>query len=147
MNVLRVPRVTGWGSRGYKCEHFFFFPGSKQSFPFLPRLYVSLPRYSNELFHLWSLSWHHSSTYESNLSYFWKTISVFLYFFPFYLVYRQALSPVLYIPEEKAMEPHSSALAWKIPWMGEPGGLQSMGSLRVGLDWATSLSLFTFTHW
>ena len=32
---------------------------------------------------------------------------------------------------EKAMEPHSSTLAWKIPWMEEPGGLQSMGSLRV----------------
>ena len=45
------------------------------------------------------------------------------------------------------MAPHSSALAWKIPWMGEPGGLQSMGSLRVGHDWATSLSLFTFIHW
>ena len=36
---------------------------------------------------------------------------------------------------------------WKIPWMEEPGRLQSMGSLRVGLDWATSLSLFTFMHW
>jgi len=35
---------------------------------------------------------------------------------------------------EKAMEPHSSTLAWKIPWMEEPGGLQSMGSLRVGHD-------------
>ena len=33
---------------------------------------------------------------------------------------------------EKAMAPHSSALAWKILWMEEPGGLQSMGSLRVG---------------
>ena len=33
---------------------------------------------------------------------------------------------------EKAMSPHSSTLAWKIPWMEEPGGLQSMGSLRVG---------------
>ena len=32
----------------------------------------------------------------------------------------------------KAMAPHSSTLAWKIPWMEEPGGLQSMGSLRVG---------------
>ena len=41
----------------------------------------------------------------------------------------------------------SSTLAWKIPWMEEPGGLQSMGSLRVGHNWATSLSLFTFTHW
>ena len=43
--------------------------------------------------------------------------------------------------------PHSSTLAWKIPWMEEPGGLQSMGSLRVGHNWATSLSLFTFMHW
>ena len=45
---------------------------------------------------------------------------------------------------EKAIVPHSSTLAWKIPGMEEPGGLQSMGSLRVGHDWATSLSLFTF---
>ena len=34
----------------------------------------------------------------------------------------------------KAMAPHSSTLAWKIPWMEEPGRLQSMGSLRVGHD-------------
>ena len=39
------------------------------------------------------------------------------------------------------MAAHSSTLAWKIPWMEEPGRLQSMGSLRVGHDWATSLSL------
>ena len=39
---------------------------------------------------------------------------------------------------EKAMAPHSSTLAWKIPWMEEPGGLQSMGSQRVGHNWATS---------
>ena len=45
------------------------------------------------------------------------------------------------------MAPHSSTLAWQIPWMEEPGGLQSMGSWRVGHDWATSLSLFTFMHW
>ena len=45
------------------------------------------------------------------------------------------------------MAPHSSTLAWKIPWMEEPGRLQSTGSLRVGHDWATSLSLFTFLHW
>ena len=45
------------------------------------------------------------------------------------------------------MAPHSSTLAWKIPWMEEPGGLQSMGSLRVGHDRATSLSLFPFMHW
>ena len=48
---------------------------------------------------------------------------------------------------EKAMAPHSSTLAWRIPWTEEPGGLQSMGSLRVGHNWATSLSLFTFMHW
>ena len=45
------------------------------------------------------------------------------------------------------MAPHSSTLAWKIPWMEEPGKLQSMGLRRVGHDWATSLSLFTFVHW
>ena len=48
---------------------------------------------------------------------------------------------------EKAMAPHSSTLAWKIPWMEEPGRLQSMGPRRVGHNWATSLSLFPFMHW
>ena len=43
--------------------------------------------------------------------------------------------------EEKAMAPHSSTLAWKIPRTEERGRLQSMGLLRVGHDWATSLSL------
>ena len=48
---------------------------------------------------------------------------------------------------EKEMETHSSILAWKIPWMEEPGGLQSMGSQRVGHDWVTSLkSLPTLSH-
>ena len=45
------------------------------------------------------------------------------------------------------MASHSNTLAWKIPWMEEPGGLQSMGSLRVRHNLATSLSLFTFKHW
>ena len=54
---------------------------------------------------------------------------------------------ILSVLMEKAMAPHSSTLAWKIPWREEPGGLQFMGSLRVGHDWATSLSLFTFMHW
>ena len=45
------------------------------------------------------------------------------------------------------MAPHSSTLAWKIPWTEEPGRLQSMGSRRVRHDWATSLSRFTFMHW
>ena len=45
------------------------------------------------------------------------------------------------------MAPHSSTHVWKIPWTGEPGRLQSMGSLRVGHNWVTSLLLFTFMHW
>ena len=46
-----------------------------------------------------------------------------------------------------AVVSRSSTLTWKIPWMEEPGRLQSMGSLGVGHDWVTSLSLFTFMHW
>ena len=45
------------------------------------------------------------------------------------------------------MAPHSSTLAWKIPWTEEPSRLQSMRLLRVGHDSVTSLSLFTFMHW
>ena len=48
---------------------------------------------------------------------------------------------------EKVVATHSSTLAWKIPWMEEPSRLQSMGLRRVGHDWATSLSLFTFMNW
>ena len=48
---------------------------------------------------------------------------------------------------EKAMAPHSSTLAWKIPWTEEPGRLQSMGSRRVVHDFSISLPLFTFMHW
>ena len=54
-------------------------------------------------------------------------------------------------PLEKEMATHSSILAWRIPWTEEHGGLQSMESQRVGLDWATSLSLSLFmpsiSHW
>ena len=45
------------------------------------------------------------------------------------------------------MANHSSTLAWKIPRTEVPGRLQFVGSLRVGHDRATSLSLFTFMHW
>ena len=44
------------------------------------------------------------------------------------------LNDICSIITEKAMAPHSSTLAWKIPWTEEPGRLQSMGSLRVGHD-------------
>ena len=50
-------------------------------------------------------------------------------------------------PLEKEMAPHSSTLAWKIPWTEKPGRLQAMGSQRDRHDWVTSLSLFTFMHW
>ena len=67
--------------------------------------------------------------------------------FCFIYIYLLLLWYSLVAESEKAMAPHSSSLAWKIPWMVKPGRLQSMGSLRVGRDWATSLSLFTFMHW
>ena len=53
------------------------------------------------------------------------------------LQYLLELTPkidILFIIAEKAMAPHSSTLAWKIPWMEQPGRLQSMGLLRVGHD-------------
>ena len=62
----------------------------------------------------------------------------------------QVLAPwgFIHVPQEnnqcinrKALAPHSSTLAWKIPRTEEPGGLRSVGSLRVGHDWTTSLSL------
>ena len=73
---------------------------------------------------MWPLLWTHTIN------------SLFLFF----RIYLALLS-------EKTMAPHSSTLAWKIPWMEEPGGLQSRGSLRVGHNWATSLSRLTFIHW
>ena len=56
------------------------------------------------------------------------------------ILWRRKWQPLQY-SSEKAMAPHSSTLAWKIPWTEGPGRLQSMGSLTVGHDWATSLSL------
>ena len=66
------------------------------------------------------------------------------------MLYRRSLFityfiySTVYIREDNGT--HSSTLAWKIPWMEEPGGLQSVGSPRVRHDWVTSLSLFTFMH-
>ena len=62
-------------------------------------------------------------------------------------MFNQNIYPFRQGHSEKAMAPHSSTLAQKIPWTEEPGGLQSLESLRVTHDWATSLSLFTFMHW
>ena len=60
---------------------------------------------------------------------------------------KSQLQQAINVRMEKAMAPYSSTPAWKLPWMEEPGRLQSRGSLTVGHDWATSLSLFTFMHW
>ena len=61
----------------------------------------------------------------------WKTVWRFLKRLGLKPPYDPEIS-VLGIYSEKAMATHSSTLAWKIPWMEEPGRLQSMGSLRVG---------------
>ena len=67
--------------------------------------------------------------------------------FHYDVICRVFIDTLYQVKAEKAMAPHSSTPAWKIPWTEEPGWLHSMGSLRVGYDWATSLSLFTFMHW
>ena len=79
----------------------------------------------------------HIATYKQNC---WVTVRHMFNFTPY-------LATTQYCHLEKAMAPHSSTPAWKTPWTEEPGGLQSMGSLRVRHDWVTSLSLFTFMHW
>ena len=77
----------------------------------------------------------------------WATDLIWSEHFGWLILLRNVFLRFLHVFWEKAMTPHSSALAWKIPWTEEPGGLQSMRSLRVGHDWATSLSFFTFMHW
>ena len=76
-----------------------------------------------------------------------QKLLIFSIFCIFVFLWIYYFIAVLICTLEKAMAPHSSTFAWKIPWTEEPGGLQSMGSLRVRYDWATSLSLFTFIYW
>ena len=96
--------------------------------------YKSIPGSTNNLFiSLWNLTQQYTWTLTLNTNN-WINLQ--------YIFYRLCLKC-----REKGMAPHSSTLAWKIPWAKEPGRLQSMGSQRVGHDWATSLSLFTFMHW
>ena len=82
----------------------------------------------------WPLQLCHSPDPESNPSQ-WTSKRIFLNFFWVPVVnYR-----------DKAMAPHSSTLAWKIPWTEEEACYAAV--YGVGHDWATSLSLFTFMHW
>ena len=57
------------------------------------------------------------------------------------------ISVPLLLSRKQGMAPHSSTLAWKIPWTEEPSVWQSMGLLRVRHDRATSHLLFIFMHW
>ena len=80
-----------------------------------------------------SLLWHHSS----KASIFWHSVAQMVE--SHLQCRRSSFNPwVRKIPLEEEMETHSSILAWKIPWTEEPGGLQSMGSQRVGNDWMTN---------
>ena len=71
----------------------------------------------------------------------WLIFSVIFFYCIILLGYCIRIMLASYNGLEKAMAPHSSTLAWKIPWMEEPGRLQSMRSLRVEHDWATELKL------
>ena len=90
--------------------------------------------------------------YDTDVGYMNVYICQTLYLCAFHLckLYLNIIISKLYLNInilEKVMAPHSSTLAWKIPWAEEPGRLQSIGSLRVGHNWVTSLWLFTFMHW
>ena len=61
-------------------------------------------------------------------------VSLHLGFLPSRLSSVSRILSTYILRMEKAMAPHSSTLAWKTPWTEEAGGLQSMGSLRVGHD-------------
>ena len=95
------------------------FPDMAGNIPFLKRDWFAGP------LGLWWASW--VAQMVKRLSTMWET---------------RVLSLGWEDPLEKEMATHSSTLAWKIPRTEEPGRLQSMGSLQVGHDWATSLSLW-----
>ena len=97
------------------------------------------PQYiSHPLYFVYGIFW------QTKFKYFHR-VKRYLFFIYFHSIsYMKSPS---FNGMEKAMAPHSSALAWRIPWTEEPGGQQSMGSRRVGHDWATSFSLSTFMHW
>ena len=93
--------------------------------------------------HFTSLCWRSDSVYLPRLGH--KSIFVWLGLLDCSFWGKLAALKVILL--EKAMAPHSSTLAWKIPWAEKAGRLQSMGSRIVRHDWETSLSLFTFMHW
>ena len=128
-------------------------PHSKLPSPFPPHpipLGCPSARTLSALFHAWNLDWSsilHMVIYmfqcysliSSHTSLFHRVQKSVLYICVSFAVLHNIL--------EKAMATHSSSLAWKIPWMEEPGRLQSMLLLWVGHNWAALISLFTFMHW
>ena len=92
--------------------------------------------------HDWNSLAQHTHSDSPNFSFLWLLLS-----YPTWNIsgFMCSYGEDLCVLMEKAMATHSSTLAWKTPWMEQPGRLQSMGSLRVGHNWATSL--FTFMHW
>ena len=111
----------------------------------------SLPRsFVHGISQAWILEWVAiSSSREYSQTREWTWISSTGRHTLYHWATREALiikTELGYLPE-KAMAPHSGTLAWKIPLTEKPGTLRSMGSLRVGHNWATSLSLFTFMDW
>ena len=114
--------------------------------PFLPSIRV----FSNESTlcmrwpKFWSFSFNISPSNEHPGLISFQCISKwFNYTYVYYFLYYFPLLVFIGYCRENAMATHSSTLAWKIPWTEGPGRLQSMGSLGVGHDQATSLSLFT----
>ena len=96
------------------------------------------------------MSWMHILFHHFGMNTFFSTIANFIICMEEskYILFRKKMwYKTDYLKIIDLMAPHSSSLAWKIPWMEEPGRLQSMGSQRVRHDWGTSLSLFTFIHW
>ena len=85
-------------------------------------------------------TWHHFVPFYSWVIFSYAYVPHLLYPFLYWWIVRL-------LPCKPWTFTHSSTLAWKIPWAEEPGRLQSIGLWRVGHDWATSLSLFTFMHW
>ena len=115
----------------------------------LPSIFPSIRVFSSELPLLirWPKYWSFSFSISPSNEYS-GLISFRIYWFDL-LAVQGTLKSLLQYHSSKASILKCSVffLAWKIPWMEEPGGLQSMGSLRVGHDWAPSLSLFTFMQW
>ena len=113
----------------------------KNSLLLIPKKFHLIPRLPHFIFLLLKLL----LDVRSSCSVFHFSTSFIFSFILLFCILRISSYPTPSL--EKAMAPHSSTLAWKIPWAEEPGGLKSMGSRRVTHNWETSLSLFTFMRW